>query len=68
MSGLMQRIWKQARAVPFDIDSPDALAQFTFRRNPDAEAAIQYLTSPGRSKSLKKPAARRLATTRALRL
>jgi hypothetical protein len=48
MSGLMERIRKQAREVPFDIDSSRCTrsirSEVTFRRNPDAEAAIQYLT------------------------
>jgi hypothetical protein len=47
----MEGIRKQAQAVPSDIDVSDAFhptqyqqSSVTFRRNPDAEAAMQYLT------------------------
>lgn len=43
----MEGIRKQAQAVPFDSDNSDVIRpirhQVTFRRNPDAEAASQYL-------------------------
>ena len=45
----MENIRKGAQAVPFDVDMPDAIRptwhdEATFRRNPDADAAIQYLS------------------------
>lgn len=43
----MQHIRKQVQAVHLDLDISDAVAirsEGTFRRNPEAEAAIQYLT------------------------
>lgn len=41
----MESIRNQAQLVPFDIDiSVPIRHEMTFRRNPDAEAANQYLT------------------------
>jgi hypothetical protein len=43
----MEHSRRQAQAVGLDLDTSDAVAirsEETFRRNPDAEAAIQYLT------------------------
>lgn len=44
----MENIRKESQVVPFDFDDPDAVRpirnQATFGRNPDADAAIQYLT------------------------
>lgn len=44
----MECIRKQTQAAPFDIDISDAFRtighQATVRRNPETEAAIQYLT------------------------
>lgn len=47
----MEGIRKQAQVVPVDLDISDAIppigdkrSSVTFRRNPGAEAAVQYLT------------------------